>query len=144
MALVILQVYCLQRRLLYHNMVIYRPQSSNMCCGGIIGVYIPQASYSRRIYKGEIYSYRLAVSTDINCFQACILCLYSSGNLLIISSSSSCVLALTWGGVRYPWSSVHVLTPLIVGLAGMGFFLFYEARFAKEPIVSRVTEMELN
>ncbi|KAF7794628.1 hypothetical protein EIP86_005764 [Pleurotus ostreatoroseus] len=57
------------------------------------------------------------------------------GNLLIISSSSSCVLALTWGGVRYPWSSAHVLTPLIVGLAGMGIFLYYEARFAKEPIV---------
>ncbi|KAJ3557850.1 hypothetical protein NM688_g1248 [Phlebia brevispora] len=46
-----------------------------------------------------------------------------------------CVLALTWGGVRYPWSDGRVLSPLILGLLGIGAFLFYEARYAREPIV---------
>ncbi|KAJ3557853.1 hypothetical protein NM688_g1245 [Phlebia brevispora] len=57
------------------------------------------------------------------------------GNLLIISSSSACVLALTWGGIRYAWTSARVLTPLLLGLVGIGVFLVYEARWAKKPIV---------
>lgn len=56
------------------------------------------------------------------------------GNLLIIASSSACVIALTWGGVQYPWGSARVIVPLIVGLAGMGAFLAYEAKVAKEPM----------
>lgn len=32
---------------------------------GIVSIYIPQASHPGRIYKGEIYSYRLVVSPDI-------------------------------------------------------------------------------
>lgn len=54
---------------------------------------------------------------------------------MIISSSSACVIALTWGGVRYSWTSVHVLAPLTVGLVGIAFFFFYEAIYAKEPLV---------
>ncbi|KAI0343447.1 MFS general substrate transporter [Trametopsis cervina] len=57
------------------------------------------------------------------------------GNAIIIASSSSCLLALTWGGVTFPWVSVHVLLPLILGLLGSGIFLIYEALVAKEPIV---------
>ncbi|KAI0341072.1 iron permease [Trametopsis cervina] len=57
------------------------------------------------------------------------------GNFLIIASSSACVIALTWGGVRFAWSSWHVLVPLIVGLVGMVAFFIYEATLAKEPIV---------
>lgn len=56
--------------------------------------------------------------------------------MLIIASSSACVIALTWGGVQYPWGSARVIVPLIVGLAGMGAFLAYEAKVAKEPMVS--------
>lgn len=59
-----------------------------------------------------------------------------SGNTIIIASSSSTVIALTWGGVRFAWSSAHVLAPLIIGLLGIAFFLLYEARFAKNPLVS--------
>ncbi|TBU29033.1 major facilitator superfamily domain-containing protein [Dichomitus squalens] len=57
------------------------------------------------------------------------------GNFLIIASSSSCIIALTWGGVVYPWSSARVLVPLLVGLGGMGLFLLYEARIARHPMV---------
>ncbi|KIP05973.1 hypothetical protein PHLGIDRAFT_73402 [Phlebiopsis gigantea 11061_1 CR5-6] len=57
------------------------------------------------------------------------------GNILIISSSSAVVISLTWGGVRYAWTSVNVLAPLIIGFFGMISFVFYEAKVAKEPLV---------
>ncbi|EKM56789.1 uncharacterized protein PHACADRAFT_254111 [Phanerochaete carnosa HHB-10118-sp] len=57
------------------------------------------------------------------------------GNFLIIASSSSCVIALTWGGVKFPWKSAHILVPLILGLVGIVAFFVYEAKVAKEPIV---------
>ncbi|KAI0337303.1 Mfs1.2 [Trametopsis cervina] len=57
------------------------------------------------------------------------------GNLLIIASSSAVVIALAWGGVTFPWISVHVLLPLLCGIVGMIAFLLYEAFLAKEPIV---------
>lgn len=60
-----------------------------------------------------------------------------SGNFLVVASSASVVVALTWGGVKFAWSSVHVLVPLIVGLVGLGLFLIYEATYSKDPLVRR-------
>ncbi|GJE91675.1 MFS general substrate transporter [Phanerochaete sordida] len=57
------------------------------------------------------------------------------GNALIIASSTSCVLGLTWGGIRYPWTSSHVLAPLMTGIIGIVVFLVYEAIFPREPII---------
>ncbi|KZP08866.1 iron permease [Athelia psychrophila] len=57
------------------------------------------------------------------------------GNVLVIAASSSLLIALTWGGVQYPWSSPHVLTPLVLGVVGFGVFVFYEAKYANNPIV---------
>jgi hypothetical protein len=59
-----------------------------------------------------------------------------SGNILVITSTTSTILGLTWGGVTYPWSSVYVLAPLLVGLAGLCVFLTYEAKFAHNAVVS--------
>ena len=59
-----------------------------------------------------------------------------SGNGLIVGSSTSAILGLTWGGVAYPWVSANVLVPLVLGLVGIGAFLVYEARYAKHPLVS--------
>ena len=58
------------------------------------------------------------------------------GNVLVISSTTSIVIALTWGGVTYPWSSGHVVAPLVVGLIGLGVFGIYEIYFIKPPVVS--------
>lgn len=55
---------------------------------------------------------------------------------MIIASSTACVIALSWGGVRYPWVSARVLAPLVLGICGLCAALLYEARFAKEPLVS--------
>jgi hypothetical protein len=62
--------------------------------------------------------------------------LVDSGNILIIGSVTSLVIGLTWGGVRYPWSSVHVLLPLSFGLVGLSLFVIYEFYFCKPPVVS--------
>ncbi|KAJ6613134.1 major facilitator superfamily domain-containing protein [Mycena sp. CBHHK59/15] len=57
------------------------------------------------------------------------------GNFLVIAASSAVVIALTWGGIQYPWSSPRVLVPLCAGMAGLIFFLIYEVKFARYPIV---------
>ncbi|KAJ7278809.1 iron permease [Mycena rebaudengoi] len=57
------------------------------------------------------------------------------GNFLVISSSSAVIIALTWGGIQYPWSSPRVLVPLCLGVVGLGIFLFYEVKYAEHPIV---------
>ncbi|KAF8058204.1 MFS general substrate transporter [Lyophyllum atratum] len=57
------------------------------------------------------------------------------GNAIIVSSACSCMLALTWGGIKFPWSSFHILVPLILGVAGLAFALFYQARWASQPTI---------
>ncbi|KAG9094278.1 hypothetical protein FRC06_010981 [Ceratobasidium sp. 370] len=59
------------------------------------------------------------------------------GNLLVIGSTASTILALTWAGAKYPWSSYRVLVPLIVGLAGLAVAFAYEFTLAVEPIIPR-------
>jgi len=58
-----------------------------------------------------------------------------TGNAIVIASTCSLALALTWGGVQYSWSSAQTLVPLCLGFAGLGVFIWYEAKIAKEPIV---------
>jgi EmrB/QacA subfamily drug resistance transporter len=57
------------------------------------------------------------------------------GAVLMVAATISLLLALNWGGVRYPWAS-----PQIVGLAGTAVFLFalFGARLsiAEEPFIS--------
>ena len=55
--------------------------------------------------------------------------------MLVIASTAAVVLALTWGGVRFPWSSAHVLVPLLLGFVGLLAFMWYESRFAQIPLV---------
>lgn len=56
------------------------------------------------------------------------------GNLLLIGAIVSILIALSWGGTRYPWSSGHVLAPLIIGLLGLpAFVLFQGTPLVKEP-----------
>ena len=55
--------------------------------------------------------------------------------MLVIASTAAVVLALTWGGVQFPWSSAHILVPLLLGFAGLLAFMWYESRFAQIPLV---------
>ncbi len=49
-----------------------------------------------------------------------------SGITVIVGSTVSLLIALTWGGLRFPWSSGHVLAPLIIGSIGLVVFFVYE------------------
>jgi hypothetical protein len=59
-----------------------------------------------------------------------------------MGSITSVVIGLTWGGVRFPWTSVHVLMPLIFGFVGLSLFVIYEFYFCKPPVVSSFQEMK--
>ena len=41
---------------------------------------------------------------------------------------------MQWGGYQYPWSSAHVLAPLILGAVMLVAFLLWEAYGAKYPM----------
>ncbi|KIY45664.1 MFS general substrate transporter [Fistulina hepatica ATCC 64428] len=61
------------------------------------------------------------------------------GNALIISSTTSTMIALTWGGVRFSWSSYHVLVPLLIGFAGMVASVAYQwSGWVERPTIPKV------
>ncbi|KAI0084347.1 major facilitator superfamily domain-containing protein [Irpex rosettiformis] len=60
------------------------------------------------------------------------------GNALIVASTTASILGLTWGGVKYPWSSAKVLAPLVLGVVGLGGAVVYEIKWAKEPTIPLV------
>ncbi|KAI1419260.1 putative multidrug resistance protein fnx1 [Xylaria sp. FL1777] len=49
-----------------------------------------------------------------------------AGNTLLVAAITSILLALTWGGGQYPWSSWHTIVPLVLGLVGLPLFLLFE------------------
>ncbi|KAJ5660467.1 hypothetical protein N7507_006918 [Penicillium longicatenatum] len=57
------------------------------------------------------------------------------GTILFVGSLSSFLIPISWGGISYAWSSWHTLVPLIIGIAGLFVFAFYEYRFASDPII---------
>ncbi|KAF8512803.1 iron permease [Gautieria morchelliformis] len=57
------------------------------------------------------------------------------GNAIIICSTTSVMIGLTWGGLRFPWTSLHVLVPLCLGSCGILLFFVVEAYWVREPTV---------
>ncbi|KAI0363614.1 MFS multidrug transporter [Pilatotrama ljubarskyi] len=55
------------------------------------------------------------------------------GNGIIVAGTTLALIALTWGGITYPWVSVHVLVPLILGGALIASFFLYETFVPREP-----------
>ncbi|KAJ2993409.1 hypothetical protein NUW58_g1852 [Xylaria curta] len=51
-----------------------------------------------------------------------------AGNALLVTAITSILLALTWGGEQYPWSSYQTIVPLVLGLVGLPLFLLLETR----------------
>ncbi|KAJ5817266.1 Major facilitator superfamily domain general substrate transporter [Penicillium robsamsonii] len=60
------------------------------------------------------------------------------GTVLFVSSMSSFLIPLSWGGISYDWDSWQTLAPLCVGGVGLIVFGFYEYYFASDPIVPPV------
>ncbi|KAI8976648.1 Mfs1.1 [Trametes punicea] len=57
------------------------------------------------------------------------------GNAILIASAASCIVGLTWAGIRYPWSSAQVIAPLVVGILGLFGALVYDAYVASHPVI---------
>ncbi|KAI0486478.1 MFS general substrate transporter [Xylaria cf. heliscus] len=58
-----------------------------------------------------------------------------AGNVVMLASVTSILIALTYGGTRYPWSSWRVLLPLLLGFAGLGAFVAFESsRWCTDPM----------
>jgi hypothetical protein len=56
------------------------------------------------------------------------------GNLIFVLSMISVLTALSWAGSKYPWSSFHIIVPLVMSFLGGVLFMFYEAsRFCVNP-----------
>ncbi|ATZ53302.1 hypothetical protein BCIN_09g01740 [Botrytis cinerea B05.10] len=56
------------------------------------------------------------------------------GGFLSIVGLLLFVAGLLWGGYQYPWASAHVLVPLILGVAFIVAFCFWEVYGAKNPM----------
>ncbi|KAJ7235108.1 iron permease [Mycena haematopus] len=65
----------------------------------------------------------------------CLASLDLIGNMMIIGSAASCIIALTWAGITYPWTSVHVFVPLIVGIMGLIGAIVYEMFYSTNPSI---------
>jgi multidrug resistance protein len=59
------------------------------------------------------------------------------GGFLFISSMTSFLIGLSWGGVEFAWTSFQTLVPLIVGVAGVALSLLWERYGAREAFLRR-------
>ncbi|KAI0763283.1 iron permease [Trametes elegans] len=54
------------------------------------------------------------------------------GNFMIIAGTTLALIALTWGGIQFPWDSARVLAPLVIGGVFIVLFFVYEMFVPKE------------
>lgn len=57
------------------------------------------------------------------------------GGALFVGGATTFLVAVSWGGVQYPWDSAGTIAPLVVGLAGVVASLAWEAYGAREPFL---------
>jgi MFS family permease len=57
------------------------------------------------------------------------------GSLLFISSVSSVVVGISWGGIQFPWISKWTLLPIIIGTIGILCTNIWEYNFTQHPFL---------
>lgn len=57
------------------------------------------------------------------------------GSLIFLGAATLLICGLTFGGTEFPWASAGTLAPLLIGVAGLFVFAFYERKFAKDSIL---------
>lgn len=57
------------------------------------------------------------------------------GSLLFMGSATSFLIAISWGGTQFAWTSAATLAPLIVGAAGLVATALWERFAAAEPLL---------
>ncbi|KAL6887587.1 MFS general substrate transporter [Trichoderma longibrachiatum] len=62
-----------------------------------------------------------------------------SGNAIFVAAIVSALIALTWGGTIYSWSTYHIVVPLVLGIVGILLFAAFEwtPRICPEPSFPR-------
>lgn len=60
-----------------------------------------------------------------------------TGGFLFIGSTTVFLMAISWGGLQYPWKHVGTIAPLIIGAAGIVFTIVFEARVASQPFLRK-------
>lgn len=56
------------------------------------------------------------------------------GNFIFVASVVGILIALSWAGTVYPWSTFRIIVPLVLGCVGLVLFLIYEkSKFCVEP-----------
>ncbi|KAK2608351.1 hypothetical protein N8I77_006969 [Diaporthe amygdali] len=64
------------------------------------------------------------------------------GQLLFLSGLTLLILAFTWAGGAYPWDSVQVLVPLIIGAGLTATWLAYEYLMSPPHLMSRLLPLQ--
>ncbi|KAI0023349.1 major facilitator superfamily transporter [Xylariomycetidae sp. FL0641] len=59
------------------------------------------------------------------------------GSFIFTGSTTSFLIAISWGGTQFPWGSASTLVPLIIGTLGIILSFVYEARFSKNPFLRK-------
>ena len=58
------------------------------------------------------------------------------GNAMLVGSTVSVLIALTWAGAIHPWSSYQIIVPLIIGISGLiGFCWLQGSTWIPEPVM---------
>jgi hypothetical protein len=61
------------------------------------------------------------------------------GNLIFIGAIVACLIATTWGGTVYEWSTYHIVLPIVLGFAGLFLWTAFEwtPKLCPEPSFPR-------
>lgn len=57
------------------------------------------------------------------------------GGVFFIASLTSFLVAITWGGIQFPWANYRTLVPLAVGVAGLIMAVAWERWVAQQPFL---------
>ncbi|KAK2781165.1 hypothetical protein FQN53_000776 [Emmonsiellopsis sp. PD_33] len=57
------------------------------------------------------------------------------GGALFIGSMTLFLMAISWGGAQFPWDHIATFAPLMIGIVGIAYTLWFEFRVAKVPVV---------
>ena len=59
------------------------------------------------------------------------------GGFVFIASLTSFLVAISWGGIQFAWSSYHTLVPLILGVFGIVGAVVLETSVIKQPFLPK-------
>jgi hypothetical protein len=57
------------------------------------------------------------------------------GCFLLVASSISFLIAVSWGGIQFEWSAPQTLVPLFLGAAGISAFVIWEQLGTSQPVL---------